>query len=382
MQEKYTIEYIKNNNLILLDAISGSHAYNTNNEHSDIDKRGVFICELDDYLIGDYPQQVSDEGNDITYYEIGRFIELLNKNNPNILELLNCPERCVEYRHPLMELIKPEEYISKLCKDTFGGYASTQIKKAKGLNKKIMNQMAPERKDPLDFCYVIDGKESQPLKEFLSENGLEQLFCGLSIIPHARDLYALFYDKKSHYIFSESLPLYLRKTIKFLLKVFGKSFGLGYKGILKENSDDIRLSSIPKGEKQIVIVSYNEDGFSVYCKQYREYFDWEKKRNEQRYNIASGKMFDPKNLMHCYRLCEMCLEILQGKGVNVHRENRDLLMKIRNGEMEYDEILSLVDNLIEETNKAFETSKLIDAPDINKSMQTLLKIRKSFYNLK
>jgi predicted nucleotidyltransferase len=51
MQNKYTLDYIKNNNLIVLEAISGSHAYGLNIETSDIDKRGVFICELDDIKI-------------------------------------------------------------------------------------------------------------------------------------------------------------------------------------------------------------------------------------------------------------------------------------------------------------------------------------------
>jgi predicted nucleotidyltransferase len=51
MKNKYTLDYIKNNNLIVLEAISGSHAYGLNIETSDIDKRGVFICELDDIKI-------------------------------------------------------------------------------------------------------------------------------------------------------------------------------------------------------------------------------------------------------------------------------------------------------------------------------------------
>jgi len=381
MSNKYTLQYIKENNLILLDAISGSHAYNTNTIDSDLDKRGVYICELDDYLIGDYPIQINDEGNDITFYEIGRFIELLNKNNPNILELLSCPERCILYKNPLLELIQPKDFISKLCKDTFGGYASTQIGKAKGLNKKIMNPMDKDKKNPIDFCYVINGRETTPLKKYLDNNDMNQLFCGLSVIPHAKDMYALFYDNKSERCFSKKYSLEEREQMKKSLTSKGEAFGLGYKGILKDNSDDIRLSSIPKEEQQCCIISYNKDGFSAYCKQYREYFDWKQKRNEQRYNIASGKNFDPKNMMHCYRLCEMCLEIAQGKGVNVHRNNRDFLMKIRNGEMEYEEILLKVEDIIKSSNIAFETSDLIEHPNLEKSMKILLEIRKSFYKL-
>ena len=47
---EYTIDYIKKNNLILLEVISGSHAYGLNTEDSDIDKRGIFVQKPDDYL--------------------------------------------------------------------------------------------------------------------------------------------------------------------------------------------------------------------------------------------------------------------------------------------------------------------------------------------
>lgn len=75
--------------------------------------------------------QISNETNDEVYYEIGRFVELLLKNNPNILEILATPEDCVLYKHPLMEKLQLKEFLSKLCKNTFAYYVTTQIKKPK-----------------------------------------------------------------------------------------------------------------------------------------------------------------------------------------------------------------------------------------------------------
>jgi predicted nucleotidyltransferase len=43
----------------------------------------------------EYTEQVSDASNDVVYYELKRFIELLYRNNPNLLELLSSPADCV-----------------------------------------------------------------------------------------------------------------------------------------------------------------------------------------------------------------------------------------------------------------------------------------------
>ena len=64
----------------------------------------------------DYIPQISNETNDEVYYELGRFVELLLKNNPNILEILARPEDCILYKHPLMEQLRIADFLSKLCK--------------------------------------------------------------------------------------------------------------------------------------------------------------------------------------------------------------------------------------------------------------------------
>ena len=151
-----TLQDLYDQKLILLECISGSKAYGTDLPTSDTDIKGIFILPKDKFFGLDYISQVSDEKNDIVFYEIGRFVELLYKNNPNILELLNTPEEHIIQKHPLMDKIKSELVVSKLCKQTFAGYAQTQIKKARGLNKKILNPMDQERKSVLHFCQVTE----------------------------------------------------------------------------------------------------------------------------------------------------------------------------------------------------------------------------------
>lgn len=182
--------------LILLDCISGSTAYNLNVAGSDVDKKGIFIMPQKQLYGFEQQDQIANTTNDEVYFEIGRFLELLTKNNPNILELLSTPKEHVLFRHPLMDLIKPEDFLSKLCLDTFAGYVQTQIKKARGLNKKINKPLDSERKSVLDFCFVIYNTGSIPLKEWLTEHSITQDECGLVNLDHFRNVYLLYHQKQ------------------------------------------------------------------------------------------------------------------------------------------------------------------------------------------
>lgn len=87
-----TIDDLKSQNLILFECISGSKAYGLDTATSDTDIKGVFLLPKEDFYGLNYIPQVSNETNDIVYYELGRYFELLLLNNPNILELLSTPE--------------------------------------------------------------------------------------------------------------------------------------------------------------------------------------------------------------------------------------------------------------------------------------------------
>ena len=100
-------DLVKNNGNLIFAYIRGSHAYGLNVETSDIDTGGVYIANNKDLLSlpGYYKDQVSDEKNDNVVYEVRRFLELLLKSNPNMLEALFVPERCIIYKHPVMDII-------------------------------------------------------------------------------------------------------------------------------------------------------------------------------------------------------------------------------------------------------------------------------------
>lgn len=348
-----TIEDLRNKGLIIFECISGSRAYGLDTPKSDTDIKGVFILPKEEYYGLSYTPQVNNETNDIVFYEFGRFMELLSLNNPNILEMLNTPESVTIFKHPFLNEIKSDLILSKLCCNTFGKFAMSQIKKAKGLKKKIVNPVAKERKTVLSFCFANYEQGAVPLLKFLELKGWQQENCGLVNIPHMKDVYGLYYSNQ-----------------------------LGFSGVIKgADSNDVCLSSIPKGAKQEGLMYFNRSGYSTYCKEYREYWDWVEKRNDDRYeNTKShGKNYDSKNMMHVFRLLEMAIEIGKEKKVNVKRPNRDFLLDIKSGKFEYKELLKMAEEKQLEMELAFENSLLPEKPDLAKINDLTYRLRDKFY---
>lgn len=350
-----TIDDLKKNNLILLECISGSRAYGLETEHSDTDIKGVFYLPKNHFFGLNYIPQISNESNDIVYYELGRFVELLLKNNPNMLELLATPETCILYKHPILETVEISDFISKLCKNTFAGYAASQIKKAVGLNKKIVNPIQKEKKWVLDFCYIITEGKSVTLTQWLELKGFEQTNCGLSKLNHSKDLYALYYDNTEN---------------------------CNYSGIVKdENSNDVCLSSISKESELEAYMTFNKDEYSKYCKEYIEYWNWVSKRNEARFklNAEHGKQYDSKNMMHTIRLLQLAKQIFESGKINVLVNNREELLDIKNGVKAYSEIITYSNQLSKEIEQLALKSSLPDQPDEALINQKLINLRTLLY---
>ncbi len=354
-----TIEYLKSEQLILLECISGSRAYGLATADSDTDIKGVFYLPKSHYfgLHNDYVPQVNNATNDIVYYELGRYIELLLQNNPNMMELLATPAEKVLYRHPLMNSFLPEWFISKLCKNTFAGFANSQIKKARGLNKKIVNPINKNKKSILDFCSVFVNNHSIPLTSWLAEQTFYQSQIGLVVMPKSTQMYAMYVDATDT---------------------------LGFSGLMqKSDATQLKLSAIPKGMIATAYLTFNAHGFSKYCNDYKAYWQWVSERNEVRYQttITHGKQYDAKNMMHTIRLLEMAYDIATTGQVIVKRPNRDELLAIKSGASNYDALLAQAEQLTQRIESAFASSALPDYPNTQKTLSTLVTVRDQLYDL-
>ena len=230
-----------------------------------------------------------------------------------------------------------------------------QIRKARGLNKKIVSPVAKERRSAMDFCFILSGQGSVPLSEWLEERGMANDECGLVNVPHTRDVFALFHDPKG---------------------------SLGYRGIFSDKeSTEVRFSSVPREAEPVAWMSFNKDGYKKYCREYRSYWEWVENRNEARYesNVEHGKNYDAKNLMHTMRLLDMAEEIATKGRVHVRRPNREFLLRIRAGEFEYDELLAMAEKKLVRIESVFEKSSLPNSPDAESALEALVRIREGWY---
>lgn len=352
---------------LIFKCIVGSQAYGTAIPTSDTDHKGVY-CQTPDELLGfNYKEQI-EVGKDEVYYEVRRFLQLLQTANPTVLELLYSPEDCVIEKHPAFDLIiqNRHKFLTKKCYNSFGGYAVAQIKKARGLEKKMnWEQGRVERKTPLDMCYIYEDGKTISLKKYLEREKMKQEYCGLVALDHFRDCYALYYDHSSHYGAAGN------RTFQ----------PLGYHGIIKEDSNDIRLSSVPKGVLAQAIMFYNKDGYSKHCKDYNSYVTWLAERNTSRYVDIKGhnQAIDGKNLLHCRRLLDMAIEIAEEGTIKVRRPNADFLLQIRRGDVDLATIIDGAEKDLERLDAVYANCGLPEEVDRTFVNDLLLEIRKMVY---
>ncbi len=348
-----TLEEARSPGCRLLEVISGSRAYGTHTPESDTDLKGVFIQPLDGLMGFHREEQINNDSNDISFYELGRFAELLAKNNPNLLEMLFTPADCVIFRHPLMDLFPAEMVLSRLCQESFAGYAATQIRKARGLNKKIVNPQPEARKSILDFCHVPEGQGSTPLMQWLAKRGLRQHDCGLTAVPHTRDGYALYHGPPGVYSGIWSGP----------------------------EATEVRLSSVPREAVPLTWMTFNKDGFKKHCKDWREYQEWVSSRNETRYagTLAHGQGYDAKNMMHTFRLLDLAEEIALHHRLTVRTPRREWLLKVKAGGFTYEDLLSQAEERIERIRVLYAASDLPEEPDRAAIERAVITARRRWY---
>jgi hypothetical protein len=232
----------------------------------------------------------------------------------------------------------------------------SQIKKAASTGKKFnIEDSKMVHKTPFDFTYYYKDDKSFILSDYLKQAKLLQEKCGLVRIDHMKDCYALYYDYNN----------------------------LGYRGIIGEKSNEIRLSSIPKGEISLLMIYYNVEAYSKYMKEYKEYNQWLENRNVNRFvdvinhgQEDGNSRIDGKNMSHTVRLLNIAREISETSTFSVKRPNAEYLLQIKRGEVPLKEIMEYANKEIAGLEELYKNSNLPDEVDPAFVKELLLKIRK------
>ncbi len=336
--------------------MSGSHAYGTNQAGSDEDFRGVFMApiskafdlfqasfvgtgDLGDLIDGAYHDLVI--GNTAAGIEQVRLLKDIHRGD------LNWAVETIQ--HPT-----EDEELQELRKF---------IKLAAECNPNI-----------IEFLFVERGiMHTSPIWEKIRAK---------------RDL---FLSKKAKFTFSGYAIAQLKRIQThrgYLLnpptaKPTRAEFGLPEETTIPQHHEGPILS-LPEGylspevKKSVVAERQYRDAKAAWD----AYSSWKKTRNEKRQVLEANYGYDTKHAMHLVRLIRMAKEILAEKVVKVYRPDREELLAIRNGSLEFDAIAKMTENAEVELDELYAKSDLPKKPKYEEIAELYREIAEEHYGIK
>ena len=299
-------------NIILL-GLSGSHAYGTQTETSDLDVRGIALNKKREILTNQKFEQFVNEETDTTIYAFNKMITLLSNCNPNTIELLGLKSEHYLYIQPIgQELLDNKKmFLSRKAAHSFGGYATAQLRRLDNKSARLLGQ---EQREHHILNSILSAKDTFPEKYF--------------------------------YYPEDTIKLYVDKSVQeeYDTEIFM----------------DVNLHHYPLrdwksmwSEMNNIVKNYSKIG----------------KRNQRA--IEHNKL--GKHMMHLVRLYLMALDIFEKEEIVTYRE-KDLpfLMDIRNGKYLDDErqpipeFYEIIDEFEKRLAYAKENTSLPDVPDYKK----------------
>lgn len=341
----------------IFETIVGSQAYGLSTPESDVDKAGVMIPGKEFFLgLNRFDQFQGFLGEDHVVYDIRKALRLMGDCNPNMLDLLFVPDRCIKIMTPYWEKIREHRdlFVSLKCKFTFSGYAISQLERIKTHRKFILNPALrmPLRADfglPEDTIFPTAQLKSlvcTVLGDFFMEESKEDFLNELDGIygDYIMPLFYKFVREDRRKVAIDWLQISLKSQVSTLRAVGPK--------YLKDEY-------IEMAEKELQF--YNAQN------EWDRYQQWQKTRNKKRADLEAKYGFDCKHAMHLIRLIRMCKEILETGHVNVDRSNIDAeeLLSIKNGAWKYEKIEEYTLTMNKVLDDLYKTSKLQKSSQIN-----------------
>lgn len=290
--------------------LGGSHAYGTNNEHSDIDIRGCVFNRKEEILGLSSFDTYADANTDTTIYAFNKLVRLLINCNPNTIEMLGGKPETYVYVNPWgQQLIDNREmFLSKRAAHSFGGYANQQL-------SRLQNAIAKDR--------MAQVEQEKHIKE-ACEAAMENFEGRYSTMPEG------------------SVRLYLDQSQK--------------EGLDQEIFMDTNLRHYPLRDYQGL--------WADMARLARNYQFLDKRNKKDDEHIG-------KHMMHLVRLFHMAFDILEKHEINTYREaDHETLMAIRNGAyinsvgMVEPEFFEMLNGLRERLKYDEENTDLPEQPDL------------------
>jgi len=356
-QEKQRqLEKIAEENCILR-VVAGSNAYGTNLPGSDWDERGIFVDEMSRIILPfNKIEQVTLTRDDIVLYELSKYMPLLLAQNPNVIELIWTEDSDVLFKNDLGQLLldNRKEFLSKQVKDSYVGYAQSQLKRIKGHNKWINSPQPEQEPQRKDFTSVVYNNTD--IKEFNKKVPFE----GFLAFDLGDNHYSLISIEK---LKSNRKPWIDNKgNINTVLK----------SDVALVNPDKLRPD---------IIVKLNKKMYEDHHTNWKEYWNWKEHRNEKRSVLEEKFGYDVKHAMHLIRLLRSGLDILENGYVPVKRPDKDYLLDIRSGKYTYEEIVAESERLTQKVEEISKKSSLPDEANQDLAKEIMLSIYTQQWNM-
>lgn len=308
----------------------GSHLYGTDTPNSDLDLKGIYLPEPREIVLNTYQKTISskrkkslNERNtkddvDLEYFSLDRYLKLLTEGQTVALDILFAGSEMYTYLNDKDYWIFSNIYNNRtklISKDitAFMGYASQQANK-----------------------YGLKGFRVAAFRdalEFLSKFKDHQRLSDESVYP---ELMKFVYERpcanptpKTKYITIEERPNNKGQMDKFL-QVADKFYSLNC--IIKLTKSQVQQKFDEYG-KRALLAEKNEG-----C--------------------------DYKALSHAVRVNSQGKELLETGQITFPRPDKELLLKIKTGQMHYKDIESIILEGFDELKNAQINSKLIEKPDL------------------
>lgn len=372
--------------------LAGSHAYGTSRPGSDIDLRGVLIPprEVRESYFRNFEQwapqepqrgpwgpnsklaierlethpstsesyaEALREGLDVCIYSLTKFVRLAAACNPSILELLFIQEQDILFLTPAWIALRRHRdlFLSKRVKYTYSGYAISQLKKIESHRGWLLN---PPKEKPtragfgLPETSTVSPRESTEIEKEISKrisrwcltDGFDDLLIGAT---------------------ADALRLRMREFHSSILK------------LPKEEVDDVLYVAAAQdvgASTQLLENLKRERAYRQARNHWKQYLKWKENRNPDRSRMEEKYGYDCKHAAHLIRLLRTGLEILEGKGLQVKRDDHKELSEIRNGKWTYDQLIAETESLRENFDKANALSDLPSKVDANQIDEVLFEI--------
>lgn len=356
---------------IVFETVVGSRAYGTNlDETADYDRSGIMIPgEEYFYGLNKFEQFMGFPEKDRVIYDVRKAIKLIADNNPNMLDLLFSPPRCLLTTSKYWERVKENcaLFISKRCRHTFSGYAVAQLLRIKTHRR-----------------FLLDPPQTKPTRE---SYGLPPV----SIFPTAQ-LKAIVYSALADFIIPGEKENFLSELddiySDYIITLFTKyiredrrALALEYLQVGIKSQANTLMSLGPSYIKDEYLAEAEKELKYYHAnKEWEQFEQWKKNRNKTRAALEVKFGYDPKHAMHLIRLYRMGKEILETGKVNVDRTDIDAaeLREIRQGSWTYDAVEEYSKEMDAELDVLYKTSTLPKYPQFEKIDELCVSVCKEF----